>query len=184
MNDMISRQAAIDALMEILDRPKHAEFLYTDEICKTLNELPSVEPDWDEMVVICDNCGHAIRVKRKDKERIEKNDDDFEKKIHGMFDHIWECEIEHPIFQDTVGELMGAVIQLHNQFVQPERTKGKWISEVKGKEAILDEFGNVTCSAHCSECGDWLTASDEYSCRGRYCPNCVADMRGEKDEQR
>lgn len=50
----------------------------------------------------------------------EKNDNDFEEKIHGMFDHIWECEIEHPIFQDTVGELMSAVIQLHNQSVQPE----------------------------------------------------------------
>ena len=43
--DAISRQAAIDALMEIMDRPNHAEFLYTDEICKTLNELPSVKPE-------------------------------------------------------------------------------------------------------------------------------------------
>lgn len=50
----------------------------------------------------------------------EKNDDDFEEKIHGMFDHIWDCEIEHPIFQDTVGELMDAVIKLHNQSMQPE----------------------------------------------------------------
>ena len=35
----------------------------------------------------------------------------FEEKIHGMFDSIWDCEIDHPVFQDTVGELMGAVIQ-------------------------------------------------------------------------
>lgn len=40
----VSRNAAIDALMEILDRPNHAEFLYTDEICKALNELPFVTP--------------------------------------------------------------------------------------------------------------------------------------------
>lgn len=40
--DVISRQAAIDALMELLDRPNHAEFLYTDEICRALNYLPSV----------------------------------------------------------------------------------------------------------------------------------------------
>jgi len=43
--DTIYRQAAIDALMEILDRPNHAEFLYTDEVCKALNELPSAQPE-------------------------------------------------------------------------------------------------------------------------------------------
>lgn len=43
---------------------------------------------------------------------------EFEKSLHQMFDHIWDCEIEHPIFQDTVGELMSAVIQLY------ETTKG------------------------------------------------------------
>lgn len=43
--DTISRQAAIDALMEILDEPNHAEFLYTDEICKALNGLPSVQSE-------------------------------------------------------------------------------------------------------------------------------------------
>lgn len=39
--------------------------------------------------------------------------DDFEKQIHEMFDHIWDCEIDHPVFQDTVGDLMRAVIQCH-----------------------------------------------------------------------
>lgn len=51
--DAISRHDAIDALMEILDRPNHAEFLYTDEICKALNELPSVHPE------DCDTCKHG-----------------------------------------------------------------------------------------------------------------------------
>ena len=44
MSDLISRQAAIDAFIEILDRPNHAEFLYTDEICEVLGRLPSAEP--------------------------------------------------------------------------------------------------------------------------------------------
>ena len=43
--DCISRQMAIDTLMEILDRPNHAEFLYTDEICKALGALPSAQPE-------------------------------------------------------------------------------------------------------------------------------------------
>ena len=45
MSDYISRQAAIDALMEILDRPNHAEFLYTDEIYGALESLPPTQPD-------------------------------------------------------------------------------------------------------------------------------------------
>lgn len=45
---------------------------------------------------------------------------DFEKQIHGMFDHIWDCEIEHPMFQDTVGELMQAVIQCYQNLPSAE----------------------------------------------------------------
>lgn len=45
MSDLIDRQMVIDALMTILDKPNHAEFLYTDEICKALNELPSAQPE-------------------------------------------------------------------------------------------------------------------------------------------
>lgn len=66
---------------------------------------------------------------------------------------------------------------------QPQRKTGRWISEAKGKTATLDEFGNVSCSAHCSECGDWLTASDEYDCRGRFCPNCGAKMEVEHEDR-
>ena len=41
--------------------------------------------------------------------------DNFEKMLHEMFDHIWDCEIDHPIFQDTVGDLMRAVIEAHKR---------------------------------------------------------------------
>ena len=40
---------------------------------------------------------------------------DFVKEIHNMFDHIWDCEIDHPAYQDTVGELMEAVIQTYEK---------------------------------------------------------------------
>ena len=70
MSDTISRQAAIDALMEILDRPNHAEFLYTDEICKALKALPSAQPErktghwiktarWGR-VYYCDQCRNYL----------------------------------------------------------------------------------------------------------------------------
>lgn len=34
-------------------------------IADTLN-APTIEPDWTELMTICDNCGHAIHIKRTD----------------------------------------------------------------------------------------------------------------------
>ena len=48
-----------------------------------------------------------INVNNKQKEN------EFIKGIYNMFDSIWDCEIEHPVFEDTVGELMEAVIELY-----------------------------------------------------------------------
>ena len=41
---MIYLDDAIHALMQILDEPNHAEFLYTDEICRALKDVPSAQP--------------------------------------------------------------------------------------------------------------------------------------------
>lgn len=30
-----------------------------------LSEVVSAQPEWEELLVICDNCGHAIHVKRQ-----------------------------------------------------------------------------------------------------------------------
>lgn len=56
MDDLISRQAAIDVFMKILDDPGHAEFLYTDEICKALSDLPPAKPE----IIRCKDCKHRI----------------------------------------------------------------------------------------------------------------------------
>ena len=60
-----------------------------------------------------------------------------------------------------------------------ERKTGMWISEWRETEVTIDENGFTTGSCHCSACGDWLVASDEYPTRGRYCPNCGAKMEVE-----
>lgn len=66
--------------------------------------------------------------------------------------------------------------QICHYFELTERKTGKWIDE-NGKQVYVDEDGFVTDdSCACSECGAWLVASDEYLCRGRYCPNCGAKM--------
>lgn len=60
--------------------------------------------------------------------------------------------------------------------VTPIRPKGHWLSVHTGKPSHLKD-GMAVESIKCSECGEWLTASDEYACNGNYCPNCGADMR-------
>ena len=49
--------------------------------------------------------------------------------------------------------------------IVPERKKGQWVGE--GGHAVgFDPDGYVDVDAWCSECGEWLTASDEYLVRG------------------
>lgn len=56
-----------------------------------------------------------------------------------------------------------------------EPKTGHWISMWTEKQ-IHTKDGIVSESVKCSECDEWLTASDEYDCYGRYCPNCGARM--------
>ena len=58
MDDLISRQQAIDAVNN-LTYPSSIV-----DVKRILVDLPSAQQDWDEMIVICDCCGHAIHVKR------------------------------------------------------------------------------------------------------------------------
>ena len=46
--------------------------------------------------------------------------EEFDRNLLEMFSSIWESEIDHPVFQDTVGELMAAVSQLYRQAVKWE----------------------------------------------------------------
>ena len=48
MDDLIRRQAAIDALCKAVDAKGtyDGEWLYTDEFCKAVNDLPSAQPQW------------------------------------------------------------------------------------------------------------------------------------------
>lgn len=39
---------------------------------------------------------------------------EFVKGLDDMFDTIYDCEIEHPVFQDTVRDIIGAVIKLYD----------------------------------------------------------------------
>ena len=53
MAEYIEREKAIDYLMEIIDRPNHPEWLWTDEICDSLNAIPAADV---RPVVLCRDC--------------------------------------------------------------------------------------------------------------------------------
>ena len=53
---------------------------------------------------------------------------------------------------------------------QPERKEGHWIEGKIYRDVI---------ECNCSECGQLMTTAA--SVRMNFCPNCGADMRGEKD---
>jgi hypothetical protein len=59
--------------------------------------------------------------------------------------------------------------------VQPQQKTGHWIRVDNGKQIHLKD-GMTVESVKCSECDEWLTASDEYACNGNYCPNCGCRM--------
>ena len=59
-----------------------------------------------------------------------------------------------------------------------ERMRGRWV-DLDGEEVETDEYGCPSGVVSCSICDDNLTAAEEYSCRGRFCPNCGAPMTDE-----
>lgn len=63
--------------------------------------------------------GEAVQILELLKEQKQiKSPDEFKSLLLGMFDSIWDVEIEHPVFQDTVGELMEGVLQAYRQAVK------------------------------------------------------------------
>lgn len=60
MDDYISRQAALDVARAELDGGTPYD------IPGKIERLPAAQSaNWNELLVICDNCGHAIRVKKE-----------------------------------------------------------------------------------------------------------------------
>lgn len=63
---------------------------------------------------------HAEEILTFLKEHEVMSPNEFKNELLKMFSSIWDCEIDHSIFQDTVGELMSAVMQLYTQAVKWE----------------------------------------------------------------
>ena len=90
----------------------------------------------------------------------------------------WYKEIESrgdSANSDALTFLSWAILSLFDN-----KKTGRWLDKDRNTASRgTDCCSSVSC--WCSECGDWLTASDEYSCRGNYCPNCGAEMYWKED---
>lgn len=79
-------------------------------------------------------------------------------------------------------ELQGVLYAISKMpTIEPERKKGKWIDENGNEVPFFKGTTEPSKSCWCSNCKEWLTASDEYPVEGAFCPNCGADMRGEQE---
>lgn len=99
-----------------------------------------------------------------------------------MAEYIEREKVMDALLHEQYGYLCeDAIKRIPAADVRPAR-HGRWISDHPGKRfgtvVRLDKDGCPVDSCHCSECGEWLTASDEYPVIGYYCPNCGARMDG------
>ena len=112
---------------------------------------------------------------------------EFEKGLRRMFSTMWDCKIDHPAWQDTVGDLMQAVIQLHESMEPPDRStdlisKQEAINIAKDLLIKMAEYHqyNQAINNYCAELGklssvqpeadEWCTTCKEYDHEKHCCP--------------
>lgn len=91
-------------------------------------------------------------------------------------------DIEIKIEQESKTEgARGGIPLQQNVPKMPQPKIGHWIGE-DGATVYVNSLGLVIDfkACKCSECGEWLTGSDEYVCSGRFCPSCGIKMEEKK----
>lgn len=157
MDDMISRQAAIDALKR--DEALVRAFGYQHAI-DAVQELPSTQPE------------HLVKESGNLVNGLVNDCISRQAAVDALMELV---EARYKWKSDASGEIKGinaaycAIEDLPS--AQPQRMRGKWIG---------GEFGR------CSVCGHEGNASDIWNgCKGIFCPNCGAAlmfMAGDDDE--
>ena len=198
MNDLISRQAAIDALKEhralycdntpdTFSKLSYAEKSRVDELdtaIATLVNLPSAEepfklPEiyvadgYDTVAGEDGNVGFGVYVPDENQIYVAGDVED-EIRARALLHEIchWvQAVCGRPFDEDEANEFSNIVYDALPP-EQPERKRGKWIVY---KAPDKQHCGLVKCP-FCGE--DMIAEADEYN----FCPNCGADMRGEQDE--
>lgn len=122
---------------------------------------------------------------------------EFEKGLHSMFDHIRDCEIEHPAFQDTVGELMEAVLQLYSTVTSHEtdlisrqqaiNTAGRMFlacgnSPVDYRDLMVEALKDLPFAQPPLEEFEWCTDCKEYDQKAHCCHRYTKVIRKTMEE--
>lgn len=97
-----------------------------------------------------------------------------EVKFHSLpYTHITPSDVEAESYKRGWNDAIDSIID-NAPTIEPEREKGKWIPQDHNKTT-----GYATTLVYyyskCSECGH----TGDFSMN--FCPNCGADMRGEKE---
>ena len=134
---------------------------FSEEQIGTIEQALSQEPkEWSEMLVMCDNCGHAIHIKNEDYE-------------------------QEPC--DAVSRQ--ATIEAFQMFrgYEANRTNAEWVDRI---ETVVKKLPSVKPQEPKTGHREYNDIYDHYLCGNcktvvmdydNYCPNCGADMRGEKN---
>lgn len=186
MSDLIDRQAAIEVIDAVFPvDPMKSEYAQGiacgAALAKTyVEQLPSVQSDrelieqlkWERDTAIqqLKDLGYGLGEKPKTDDTISRQD--AIDTVLTMFDRCDTGEITD--YRDLM-------VESFKVLPSQERKKGKWISDSDDDPVVIEDgFPDKSC--YCSECREWLVASDEYAVKGNFCPNCGADMRGEGHE--
>lgn len=85
--------------------------------------------------------------------------------------------------KDCVGSLRDDALEYIDNLeeriaIMTERPIAHWQDENGNLIAFNSNFEVYALrgSAYCSNCGEELVGSDEYACKGRFCPSCGAEM--------
>ena len=99
-------------------------------------------------------------------------------------DAVVDVYYDTPDINLSCEKFEAAIIEIPAADVAP-MVHGRWLDRPKNQGLKDEEIGTVGMvdgepwsSCYCSECGEWLVASDEYAVKGNYCPNCGAKMDG------
>ena len=152
-SDLISRQAAID------ECDKQYPNIDRQDFKAVINAVPSA----DRPTTDCTKFMEWLKAEVLDEENWELNAVANGEVICRKFRKLGWLDVEDGYYVDT-------------------RPIGEWV-DADGNKVRLDVDGHPLDSCWCSNCGEWLVASDGQEVLGKFCPNCGANMVREDGEE-
>ena len=180
MEDLISRQAAIDAVRKSYDAILDFEsdgHTVADSFEDIINALPSAQPEitHEQAVEYLQSTGwmqnHDLQMMLDGVHRFTAQPEPCEDAVsrQAAIDGLNDAVHEHNI---TDFDAVATILALPS--VTPKQRTGKWI------DGIIPNDGGGLPVIVCDQCNTFFPL--QFGDGHNFCPNCGADMRGEQDE--